>query len=116
MRPFSGWGYNMKTLKDLVQDVERAQNGCNLSGILHSAAAAIIELRAVMPSASTTTINNHPIMRAWSSKIADLSGNYDGAYPLEALRAILSAPDSDLDVKRSTAAAVNLFGEGIGEH
>lgn len=77
-----------KTMAELLQDVERAQNGCNLSGILQSAAAAIKDLREILPAADTGVINRHPIMRAWASKIADLSGNPDGAYPLAELNEI----------------------------
>ena len=82
----------MKTIKELARDVETAQNACNLSGILASAAEAIKDLRAALPGLSTSALNLHPIMRAWSSKIADLTGNYDGSYPAEELRLILAAP------------------------
>ena len=98
----------MRTLKELAQESIDIQNACNLSGILHSAAEAIIELHALMPAASTSEINTHPIMRAWVSKICDMTGNYTGAYPADELRLIMEAPDSDEDVRRSTAAALAL--------
>ena len=86
----------MKTLKDLARDVEEAQSACNLSGVLlsaHEAAAALLKILLI-----TGEVNRHCIMRAWASKIADLTGNYDGAYPLEELRAILKAPDTAGDM------------------
>lgn len=96
----------MKTIKELAREVAEIQNASNLSGVLHGAAAAIVELRDALPGLSTGAYNRHPIMRAWSSKIADLSGNYMGNYPADELAMILAAPDSDEDVRRSTAAAI----------
>lgn len=84
-------------LKTLAIDAEGVQNACNLPGVLHGAAAAAVELRAIleMPGStldrSTGAVNRHPVMRAWAHKIADLSGLYVTGYPADELRAIKAA-------------------------
>lgn len=90
----------MKTIKQLTREVEDVQNACNLSGVLHGAAAAAVSLRAVLPSMSTGGINRHPIMRAWAYKIGDLSGLFevDVKYPTDELRLLLEAPDTAQDL------------------
>lgn len=89
----------MKTIKQLAKDAEDVQNGCNLSGILHGAATAATELRAVLgPATSTGAVNRHPIMRAWAHKIADLAGLESYGYPAEELRLIHLAPDAPGDI------------------
>jgi hypothetical protein len=72
-------------MRDLVKEAIDVQDACNLAGVLLGAHNAARELRALLPAADTGFINRHPVMRAWACKIADLSGNYDGAYPLEEL-------------------------------
>ena len=96
----------MKTLKELVRDVQTAQNASNLTAVMRAAHEAGADLLAL--GIGTRAVNHHPVMRAWVSKIADLSGNYDGAYPSDELRLILEAPDSDADVRKSTAAALDV--------
>lgn len=88
----------MKTIKQLAKDAEDVQNACNLSGVLHGAAAAMGALREVLPGMSTGAYNRHPIMRAWAHKIADLSGLDVGGSPAEELRLILAAPDAAGDM------------------
>lgn len=64
----------MATLKTLAQDAIDCQNACNLSGIAHAFARACSDLRTLLPKAGTDEINNHPICRLWSDKIAHLTG------------------------------------------
>jgi hypothetical protein len=64
----------MRTLKDLATEALQVQDACNLSGVVLSWSKAIRELREIMPTASTDTINRHPINKMWASKVADLTG------------------------------------------
>lgn len=67
----------MKTLSELAQQVLDVQDACNLSGVVHSWSEAITNLRELMPTAGTDTINRHPINRLWADKVADLTGTAD---------------------------------------
>ncbi len=82
----------MKTIKELAQEAIDVQNACNLPGVLLSFHHASLNLRALMPAAGAGTIQAHPIMRAWCSKICDMTGNYSGAYPADELAELLKAP------------------------
>jgi hypothetical protein len=71
-----------RTMKELAQEALDVQNACNLSGVVHSFARAMTDLRAVAEAegwAGTQNINTHPICQLWADKIADLTGR-DGAY------------------------------------
>ena len=61
-------------LKRLAQQALQVQNACNMSGIAHSFAKAMSELRVLQPQLGTDALNSHPITRLWASKVHDLAG------------------------------------------
>jgi hypothetical protein len=66
--------YLTMTITDLANESLRVQNACNLSGIVHSYARALSDLRTLCPSLSTDAINRHPIAVVWADKVAHLAG------------------------------------------
>ena len=67
----------MRTIRELAKEAIEVQNASNLSGVVHSFAKAMTDLREaanVEGWASTEKINTHPIAIVWAGKIADLSG------------------------------------------
>lgn len=84
----------MRTLKELAREAIDVQQASNLSGILLGAQRALVDLRALLPAASYNVVNTHPVMRAWVSKICDMTGNYTGAYPADELRAVVECPNT----------------------
>ena len=67
----------MTTITDLARDSLRVQNACNLSGVVHSYARALSDLRTIFPSLGTDAINRHPIAVLWADKITHLTGIQD---------------------------------------
>jgi len=78
---------DQRTLQTLAREALRVQDACNLSGVVHSFARAISRLRALEPTLGTDQINRHPIVVAWCSKVADLSGAYSSKRADEAFTA-----------------------------
>lgn len=62
-----------KSLQQLAADAITIQDASNLSGLVYSWAEAMDELREVMPTASTETINRHPINKLWAYKVYSLA-------------------------------------------
>lgn len=67
----------MKTLKKLAQEALDVQDASNLSGIVHSFAEALTNLRQLDPKLSTQDVNRHPIALLYASKITSLTGYND---------------------------------------
>lgn len=72
-----------KNLYDLTREALQVQDACNLSGVVHGFARAIIRLRELHPDLDTDAINKHDICILWADKIAHLTGtqhNSDGIH------------------------------------
>ena len=63
-----------RTLEELAQEALNAQQGVNLSGIVHSFSRAVSRLRALYPLEGTRFFNTHPLCILWADKIKDLTG------------------------------------------
>ena len=66
-----------RSMRDLANEAIRVQDACNMSGIVLSFGRSIARLRVLlreMDRESTYEINDHPIVKAWASKIHDLAG------------------------------------------
>jgi hypothetical protein len=67
----------MRTLKQLADEATAVQNACNMSGVAQTFAKAMLDLvehqRALRQS--NKWVSNHPITRAYMSKMLSLS-NY----------------------------------------
>lgn len=59
-----------RTIKQLCQESLDVQNASNLSGVVHSFARALVDLREALG----TSPNDHPIAVLWADKIAQLTG------------------------------------------
>ena len=68
----------VRTMEELVKEVMEVQYACNLSGVIHSWAEAISDLRQNLPNAGTEEINRHPINVLWADKVAQLAGRSNG--------------------------------------
>lgn len=64
---------NLRTQRELAQEAIDIQNACNLSGLVHSWAKVVMELRRMFPDMSTTFYNTHPVNQLWASKVHDLT-------------------------------------------
>lgn len=79
----------MKTLQQLAREALDVQNACSLSGVSQSFAKAVLDLRAVLREANggnppdTLTVNHHPIVRVWLSKLDSLAGGWGSLPSLE---------------------------------
>ena len=70
-----------RTMAQLAQEAIDVQDGCNLSGIVHSFSRAITRLREIARAEGwegTDAINRHPICLLFSSKIASLTYSESG--------------------------------------
>ena len=71
---------DLRTIKELAEEVLRVQDACNLSGIIHSWSKSIRRLRLVETFENTDAVNKHPINVLFAGKVAQLTGcNYDAA-------------------------------------
>jgi len=61
------------TLIQLANEAIQIQDASNLSGLVHGWSRAITQLREVMPTADTQTINRHPINKMWAYKVYSLA-------------------------------------------
>ena len=66
----------MRTVKQLMQEALDVQNACNLSGVVHSFARAITDLRE-NGITDTDSIRSHPVCVMYSSKIASMTHSDD---------------------------------------
>ena len=64
----------MRTIKEMAEEANLVQDACNLSGVVHSLARIMSELCDM--GLDTKTRNEHPIVRAYVSKLVSLS-RYD---------------------------------------
>lgn len=62
-----------RTLAELAAEAIQIQDASNLSGLVHGWSRAVGELRLLMPSAGTDTINRHPINKMWAFKLYSLA-------------------------------------------
>lgn len=67
-----------RTMADLANNVIRAQDACNLSGLVHSFSKDISRLRVLLTEKlgtgpSTQDMNTHPIVMMWTDKLRDLA-------------------------------------------
>lgn len=86
-----------KTLSELAREALEVQNACNLSGVVHSFSRVVSQLRACLPEAGTTEINEHPIVRLWVDKLASLSGTQNSSsWAMEAYRQVRDMAKSDV--------------------
>ena len=80
----------MKDLKELAKEAYAVQNACNLSGVVHSMAAAMSDLWEIARSENKGTdwVNNHPITRAYVSKLVSLAACEEIGTQIEALHIV----------------------------
>jgi hypothetical protein len=80
---------DVRTLAELAREALQVQDACNLSGVAHGYVRSICRLRALLPEAGTTRINEHPISQLWADKIASLTGTqFDSNWSTRAYRAV----------------------------
>lgn len=61
-----------RTLKELAKEALAVQDACNLSGVAHGFARAMVDLGE--HTNGTAERNRHPVAVLWAEKIAHLSG------------------------------------------
>lgn len=67
----------VRTWKEMAEESLRVQDACNLSGVVHAFSTIITEVRTRLDSegqGGTDNVNNHPVCRLFSDKIASLTG------------------------------------------
>jgi hypothetical protein len=68
---------NLTTWPQLAQEAWDVQNACNLSGVAHSFARVVGDVRALLESegpSGNEALHAHPVVRLWADKIASLTG------------------------------------------
>jgi hypothetical protein len=74
----------MPTIASLSNEALDVQDASNLSGVVHTFARVMTDLRRILesdPDFSIDKLNRHPIAILFSDKIADLTGSH-GAFSL----------------------------------
>jgi len=67
----------VRTWKELAIEALQVQDSCNLSGVVGTFATIITEVRVRLEAEgikSTDKVNNHPVCRLFSDKVAHLTG------------------------------------------
>lgn len=67
----------VRTWKEMAEEALRIQDACNLSGVVGAFATIITEVRTRLEAegkGGTDNVNNHPICRLYSDKVASLTG------------------------------------------
>lgn len=89
---------DVRTLRDLAKEALLVQDACNLSGVVQGYARALSRLWKLLPEASTTGINRHPIAQVWADKIASLTGTqFDSNWSTRAYRAVHEMAEAEAE-------------------
>jgi hypothetical protein len=70
----------MRNEQELAKLALQVQDACNLSGVVHSFSAVMTdlwELSRTVEGRGTAWVNQHPVAKAFASKIESLSGDPD---------------------------------------